>query len=133
MPETAHRDLKSGALHYTKLVTTDDGGSRFEDVEIPLTERPVSPGVPPMLVGSMSATATVVFLRTNEFDSEPHPAPREQWVVMLRGAVEVEATDGARRRFEPGDFLFVADVTGRGHITRAIGQPPLEALFVQPR
>jgi uncharacterized cupin superfamily protein len=52
---------------------------------------------------------------------------------MLRGAIEVEATDGARRRFEPGDLLFVADVTGRGHITRAIGQQPLEALFVQPR
>jgi hypothetical protein len=114
-------------------VTTDDGGSRFEDVNIALTEQPISPGVPPMFVGSMSGGASVVFLRSTEFDSEPHPAPREQWVVMLRGAIEVESSDGTRRRFEPGDFLFVADVTGRGHITRAMGQPPLEALFVQPR
>jgi len=122
----------SETLRYTKLVSTSDGGSRFEDVKIDLTEQVVSAGVPSMWVGSLAKPASVVFLRSAEFDSEPHPAPREQWVVMLRGAVEVEATDGERRRFEPGDFLFVADTTGRGHITRTIGEPPLEALFLQP-
>ena len=122
----------SDTLHYTKLVTTPDGGSRFEDETIDLAEQSVSAGVPPMFVGSLAASAAIVFLRSNEFDSEPHPAPREQWVVMLRGAVEVEVTTGERRRFEPGDLLFVADTTGRGHITRAVGQPPFEGLFVRP-
>jgi uncharacterized cupin superfamily protein len=49
---------------------------------------------------------------------------------MLRGAIEVSVSDGTRRRFEPGDLLFVADTTGEGHITTALGDPPLEALFV---
>ena len=49
---------------------------------------------------------------------------------MLRGAIEVEVSDGTRRRFEPGDLVLVTDTTGRGHVTFAVGDPPLEGLFV---
>ena len=52
---------------------------------------------------------------------------------MLRGTIEVEVSDGSQRRFQPGDLLFVADTTGTGHITVAVGNPPLEALFVPAR
>jgi hypothetical protein len=116
---------------YTRIVATRDGGSAFEGADLRLTEQSVSAGVPPMLVGGLSApTQGVVFLRSDEFGSEPHPAPRRQWVVMLRGAIEVSVTDGSRRRFGPGDLLFVSDTTGLGHVTTACGEPPFEALFV---
>jgi hypothetical protein len=115
---------------YTKIVPTDDGGSTFEDAQIHLGEQRVADGVPPMLVGGLPSSAGTVFLRSVEFDSDPHPAPREQWVVMLRGAIEVEVSDGSRRRFRPGDLVLVTDTTGRGHTTTAIGDPPFEALFV---
>jgi hypothetical protein len=115
---------------YTKVVRTDDGGSRFEDAELRLDERRIADGVPPMFAGGLSVSAAVTFLRSADFDSAPHPAPREQWVVMVRGAIEVEVSDGARRRFAPGDLVFVADTTGRGHVTAAVGEPPFEALFV---
>jgi hypothetical protein len=115
---------------YTKVVCTDDGASAFEDAEIQLAEQQVADGVPPMFVGGLSSSASVVFLRSAEFDSDPHPAPRRQWVVMLRGAIEVEVSDGTRRRFEPGDLVLVTDTTGRGHVTLALGDPPLEGLFV---
>jgi quercetin dioxygenase-like cupin family protein len=72
-----------------------------------------------------------MFLRSAEFASEPHPAPSQQWVVMLRGVIEVEVSDGTRRRFAPGDLLFVADTTGRGHVTFASGDPAIEALFIR--
>jgi hypothetical protein len=114
----------------TKVVCTDDGGSTFEDAEIHLAEQQVADGVPPMFVGGLSSSASVVFLRSAEFDSDPHPAPRRQWVVMLRGAIEVEVSDGMRRRFEPGDLVLVTDTTGSGHVTLAVGDPPLEGLFV---
>jgi hypothetical protein len=115
---------------YTRIVRTDDGGSEFEDAELQLTEQQVADGVPPMFVGGLSSLAGVVFLRSAAFDSDPHPAPRRQWVVMLRGAIEVEVSDGTRRRFEPGDLVLVTDTTGSGHLTVAVGNPPLEALFV---
>ena len=115
---------------YTKVVRTHDGGSAFEDAELDLTERRISKGVPPMATGGMSGSGAVTFLRSAEFDSDPHPAPREQWVVMVRGAIEVRVSDGSRRRFGPGDLVYVSDTTGHGHVTVAVGEPPFEALFV---
>jgi uncharacterized cupin superfamily protein len=119
-------DMKS----YTRVVRTQDGGSAFEDAELDLTERRISAGVPPMFTCGMSVSGAVTFLRSAEFDSDPHPAPREQWVVMVRGAIEVQVSDGARRRFGPGDLVYVTDTTGSGHVTAAVGEPPFEALFV---
>jgi hypothetical protein len=115
---------------YTRIVATDGGGSRFEDAEFPLSLQTVADGVPPMFVGGMASGGGVVFLRSDTFDSQPHPAPRKQWVVMLRGTIEVQVSDGARRRFAPGDLVLVTDTSGRGHTTFAIGDPPLEALFL---
>jgi hypothetical protein len=115
---------------YTRVVITADGGSAFEDAALVLTERRVSSGVPPMSTAGMSAASGVTYLRSADFDSEPHPAPREQWVVMVRGVIEVEVSDGSRRRFGPGDLVHVSDTTGSGHITTAVGEPPFEALFV---
>jgi len=117
-------------MRYTSIIRAADG-SAFEDGEIALTEQHVADGVPPMAVGGLaSADGGVLFLRSAEFDSAPHPAPREQWVVMLRGTIEVEVTDGARRRFGPGDLVLAADTTGRGHVTTGVGPPPFEALFI---
>ena len=86
--------------------------------------------MPRVLVGSLSLAGGVIFLRSTEFDSQTHPAPRRQWVVMLRGAMEIEVTDGTRRRFGPGDVVLGADATGRGHVTVAVGNPPLEAIAI---
>jgi hypothetical protein len=115
---------------YTRIALTEDGGSAFEDDVLHLDEQVVADGVPPMFVGDLQPTSGVVFLRSTEFDSAPHPAPRRQWVIPLRGTIEIEVSNGTRRRFEPGDLLFVADTTGSGHSTLALGEPPLEALFV---
>ena len=51
-------------------------------------------------------------------------------VVVLRAAVEVEVTDGLRRTFGPGDLLRAEDSDGIGHVTRPVGDPPLEGLFL---
>jgi hypothetical protein len=117
-------------LRYTKVVSTEGGGSAFEDAELDLDERLVSPAFPPMLAAGLAPAAPVLFLRSKAFGAEPHPAPAEQWVILLRGQLDIEVSDGSRRRFAPGDLVYVADTTGRGHITIATGEPPLEGLFV---
>jgi uncharacterized cupin superfamily protein len=120
------------SMTYTRVVRAADDGSSFEDAELQLTRQQIAEGMPAMFAGSLSRGVELVYLRSADFDSAPHPAPREQWVVMLRGAIEVEVTDGTRRRFAPGDLVFVSDTTGAGHITRATGEPPFEALFAAP-
>ncbi|MFF0613114.1 hypothetical protein ACFYUD_31050 [Nocardia tengchongensis] len=117
-------------LRYTVIASTPDGGSTFTEAEIGLAERTLAVGVPAMGVGDMSSTAGVSYLRSEGFDSEPHPAPARQWVVMLRGTIEVTTTDGECRRFTPGDVVLAADTEGRGHTTVAVGEPPFEALFI---
>jgi hypothetical protein len=103
----------SSVKAYTRIISTDDGGSAFEDVELELSEQQVASGVPPMLVGGLSASGGATFLRSAGFESEPHPAPRRQWVVILRGRLEVQVSDGTLRRFAPGDLVLAADTTGR--------------------
>ncbi len=115
---------------YTRVVSTVDGGAAFEDAELQLNEQQVSAGVPAMFVGALEAAHGVVFLRFAAFDSEPHPASEPQWVVMLRGVIEVRVSDGTSRQFGPGDLVLATDTSGRGHITQTVGDPPFEALII---
>ncbi|MGZ4885431.1 MAG: cupin domain-containing protein [Halobacteriota archaeon] len=52
---------------------------------------------------------------------ELHPAPTRQFLALMSGAVEVETTDGMVRRFGPGDLILLEDTSGKGHVTRNIG------------
>ena len=122
----------SEVKRFTRIVRTEEGGSAFEEDELRLDEQRIASGVPPTLVGRMSSSAAEVLflLSATKFDIEPHPAPRRQWVVPLRGRFEVEVSSGERRRFGPGDLVFAADTTGKGHVTVSFGEPPFEVLFV---
>ena len=49
-----------------------------------------------------------------------HNAPQPYVVIVLSGEGEVATSDGEARRFHPGEVLFCNDLTGKGHVTRAI-------------
>ena len=115
---------------YTRVVSTDDGASAFEDAELHLNEQHVADGLPPMFVGALGPAPGVAFLRSASFDSEPHPASEQQWVVMLRGVIEVQVSDGTSRQFGPGDLVLATDTSGRGHVTVSVGDPPFEGLII---
>jgi hypothetical protein len=115
---------------YTRIVATEDGSSAFEDGELTLSERPMGDGAPPMFVGALGADEGAAFVQLAAFHGEPHPASPPQWVVVLRGFIEAEVGDGTSRRFGPGDFLLATDVSGRGHITRVVGDTPFEGLGI---
>ena len=53
-----------------------------------------------------------------------HCAPRRQYSISLAGAAEVEVGDGTVVRLGPGDVLLAEDLTGRGHVTRVVGDQP---------
>jgi hypothetical protein len=128
--EKEDRLMGSESKSYTRVVSTDDGGSAFEDAELRLSEQELADGVPAMLVGALGPANGVGFARFAAFHSEPHPAAGAQWVVVLRGVIEVRVADGTSRQFGPGDLVLATDTTGRGHITRVVGDPPVEALSI---
>jgi hypothetical protein len=115
---------------YTLIVSAEDGSSAFEDAELTLSEQPMGAGAPPMFVGDLGAGGGAAFVQFAAFHGEPHPASPPQWVVVLRGVIEVEVSDGTSRRFGPGDLVLATDSTGRGHITRVVGDTPFEGLGI---
>jgi quercetin dioxygenase-like cupin family protein len=48
-------------------------------------------------------------------------APRRQYVITLSGRGEVELIDGTKIELGPGSVDLAEDLTGKGHITRVIG------------
>jgi hypothetical protein len=50
-----------------------------------------------------------------------HVAPRRQYVITLSGHGEVELVDGTKIELGPGSIDLAEDLTGKGHITRVIG------------
>jgi quercetin dioxygenase-like cupin family protein len=53
-----------------------------------------------------------------------HCAPRRQYSISLSGTAEIEVGDGSVVRVGPGDIVLAEDLTGRGHVTRVIGDQP---------
>ena len=50
-----------------------------------------------------------------------HTAPRRQYVITLSGHAELEVAGGKKVLLGPGSIDLVEDVTGKGHITRIVG------------
>jgi hypothetical protein len=108
-------------MQYVKVVTTEDGGSRFVDIDVEQTAAPFAENVPPLLVSQPLPAQGLVFVTTPDDlrETEPHPAPRRQVVIVLDGEFEIETADGDRRIFSPSGVALVEDTSGRGHVTRA--------------
>jgi hypothetical protein len=76
--------------------------------------------------------ATGIAFRETEgsYDFGFHHAPRRQYIVNLDAAVELETGDGTKRVIGPGEILLAEDLTGRGHISRAVDGRPRRSLVV---
>jgi hypothetical protein len=102
-------------------VATNDGGSRFAEIEVPATASAVVPGRPAFASSAAIPTtgATLGHFGTG-WDGDWHPGPKRWFVVTLAGGLEVTTTDGEVRRFGPGGLWLVDDTVGRGHHTRVL-------------
>jgi hypothetical protein len=109
-----------------------DGSSSFLDTEVVMTSRQVAPPAAPLDVSDAMPASRVIYWRAPAgWDGRQHPAPTRQWVLVLTGAIEVEASDGTTRLLGSGDGVLLEDVTGAGHTTRVVGQEPAFGMFVQ--
>ena len=112
-------------MKVVRIFTGDDGESHFEDIEIDLGDGPHGKYSDPVDVTS------VIFRTTGgDYNLGYHTAPRRQYVVNLRGSVEIETGLGEKRLLGPGDILLAEDTTGRGHISRAVDGESRESLFI---
>jgi len=113
-------------FHYVRLYTGDDGLSHFEDVDVPLSESMQASVLSP----TMAVTGMNFRLSPPSYVLDYHPAPRRQFIVNLSGAVEITASDGEVRVFGPGSIMLAEDTSGKGHISKAMGDEERLSLFV---
>jgi hypothetical protein len=125
--------MRECAVRYIKITNDGRGGSRLEEVEVPQTTTPYAANVPPVRVSAaLPVTGGVVFVTTppEVRDTQSHPPPLRQLVVILEGALEVETTDGDKCTFTPGMVALVDDVDGQGHVTRVVSPAPATFMAV---
>lgn len=112
-------------MKIVRLYTGTDNESHFEDIDVELRvdgHMQMSALLPAH--GIMFRSASPSHL------SDYHPAPRRQYVITLSGQVEIEVGDGTIRRFGAGDVMLAEDTSGRGHITRVVGDQPRHYVFI---
>lgn len=73
--------------------------------------------------------ATFLYLKRAAVE-DWHRAPRRMYLIAVQGMSEVTASDGEVRRFGLGSIVLMDDLTGKGHITRAVGNVDHIALTI---
>jgi len=108
------------------LYADDAGESHFRDIDV-AWEHDLPTGKQ-----SKRASATgIIFRQTGgDYDLGWHNAPRRQYIVNLDAAVEITASDGEVRVIGPGEVLLVEDVTGKGHISKAVSGQVRHSIFI---
>jgi hypothetical protein len=98
----------------THLFTGPDGQTHADEIEAKFTAADVY---------TMMQTTGIAELHRAAPGSviDWHPAPRRQYVITLTGRGEIELFDGKKIPLGPGHIDFVEDTTGKGHITRVVG------------
>ena len=110
----------------TRLYTSLDGESHFEEMEIPIEDKG---GI--IRQSKSFRAAEITFIETDgDYNYDWHNVPNRRFVIQIEGELEIEVGDGTKRRFSPGDILLAEDTTGRGHITHTVNNQPRKAIVV---
>jgi hypothetical protein len=119
-------------LPFSRLVPDADGGSHFEAVEIPVTLQNFAPPTQPFSVSQLTAATHCGFLNLPAgWFGEMHASPIRMWIFVLTGEMLFEASNGDQRHIRPGSALLLEDTTGRGHVSRVLGQSPATLAVVR--
>jgi quercetin dioxygenase-like cupin family protein len=109
-------------MKYVRLHPDQNGQSHFAEATLKLDEADYRPPAPMIYVSHAFMTDGVQFIRLPAGWSADsiHP-PKKQFLIGLKGQIEVTASDGEKRKFGPGDSVLMEDVEGKGHRTEVTG------------
>ena len=117
-------------MRVTRFYTTPDGGSSFDEVEVPVTTVSRDAWGNALRLGDAFASPAVrVFEAPAGAFQDWHNAPRRQLCVMMQGIWEICTSDGQTRRWGPGEPFLPDDVDGKGHTSEVI-EGPVRMIFV---
>ena len=100
----------------TRLFTGSDGLTHAEDIRMKLSGDPQN-----QASEMLKASGAEIHRYPPGHVNDWHVAPRRQLVITVSGKGEIEVAGGKRIPVGLGHILLVEDLTGKGHITRVIG------------
>jgi quercetin dioxygenase-like cupin family protein len=107
---------KHNAFMMTRLYTGPDGQTHAEESEAKFTV-----DGPNEVFKLMAITGAELHRYPPGTIQDWHNAPRRQYVITLGGQGEVELAGGKKIHMAPGHIELAEDTTGKGHITRTLG------------
>lgn len=116
----------------TRLHADDTGETHFAQFDLPVSQRspegePVMRGLLDVPSGNFGIHEVLEKAPSADFHST---APRKM-IAVLRGAFEITASDGDRRRFGPGDCLLTDDLNSKGHAFQDVGDETLLTVIAE--
>jgi hypothetical protein len=106
----------------TVLFTDSDGRAKFREDTLALSEGTAQAALSPLMAsGGYQLRQSPVGFR-----SSFHCTGSPQWLIVLRGQMEIGLQDGSSRVFGPGDHFYSADTLPEGAHLRSGGAWPLE-------
>ena len=116
------------ALSYTRLAVDEKGASYFVDESKQWNAWPSNLAMTTLTENSDS----VRFFRAKPGWKmlELHYAPKRQYLLVLNGVLQIQASSGETRQFGQGSILLVEDTYGQGHRTKNAGDDDLILVWV---
>jgi hypothetical protein len=100
----------------TRLYTGPDGQTHAEEIAAKFTM-----GNPNEVFKLISVSGAELHRAKPGTVQDWHTAPRRQYVITLSGEAELEVAGGKKIHVGPGNINLVEDTSGKGHITRVVG------------
>jgi hypothetical protein len=107
---------KSNPIKMHRLYTGPDGQTHAEEIMVDFGPK----GLDGFKLRAAGAGAEIRRAPPGRV-ADWHVAPRRQYVITLSGRGEVELIDGTKIELGPGSIDLAEDLTGKGHITRVVG------------
>jgi quercetin dioxygenase-like cupin family protein len=118
-------------MKYVRLYADKHGQSHFEPATLALDEADYRPPAPMVHVSHAFATDGLQFVRLpSGWVADSIAPPKKQFLICLKGHLEVTAGDGEKRSFGPGDSVLMEDVDGKGHRSRVKGDDEFVAAVI---
>ena len=123
--------MELDAMQYTKIITTEDGGSTMQIESQDLSSVEYMPGRPSIDLSEAVVAQSARFARAPAgWVGDWHPVPRYQIVIGLSGNMEFETTDGQRCQIGAGDVIHFEDVEGKGHFSKVTGDEAWSSVVI---
>lgn len=102
-----------------RLLNDDEGNSYFEKGSLPEYHK-------------IPVDYFTIQTKIEEYQKHQHTAPREQFVVTLKGKLQFTTSDGKQFIIEPGILLIAKDTEGKGHSWELIEGETWERIYIVP-